>query len=300
MKRDSARSDDLVALARSITKTGSKQTFYTARLVVDTDLVDDFYRAYAYFRWADDVIDVSTRSREERVAFVDRQKELIDLLYRKERVSDLEPEERILADLIDHDRSERSGLWSFVMNMMAIIDFDARRRGRLISQQELAWYSERVARSVTDGIQYFVGNGHPYPDSSDRYLAGTAAHITHLLRDMRPDIADGFVNIPREYLDAHHIGPEDVDSPPFREWVRQRTELARRYFDRGKGYLDQLSVLRCKIAAYWYCARFEPVLETIEQDDFLLRTRYDERRSAWAWFKFGWLGISIALKHANR
>ena len=49
--------DATAALARSITLAGSKQTYYTARLMVDKDLVDDFYRAYPYFRWADDIVD---------------------------------------------------------------------------------------------------------------------------------------------------------------------------------------------------------------------------------------------------
>jgi hypothetical protein len=49
--------DATATLARSITWAGSKQTYYTARLMVDRDLMDDFYRAYAYFRWADDMID---------------------------------------------------------------------------------------------------------------------------------------------------------------------------------------------------------------------------------------------------
>ena len=39
------------SLARSITRAGSIQTYFTARLMVDRDLVDDFFRAYAYFRW---------------------------------------------------------------------------------------------------------------------------------------------------------------------------------------------------------------------------------------------------------
>ena len=30
--------------------------------MVDRDLVDDFLRAYAYFRWMDDVIDVTSKS----------------------------------------------------------------------------------------------------------------------------------------------------------------------------------------------------------------------------------------------
>ena len=70
----------LAALARAITWAGSKQTYCTARLMVDKDLVDDFFRAYAYFRWADDVVDAPCGSDEERVAFMARQRELIDRL----------------------------------------------------------------------------------------------------------------------------------------------------------------------------------------------------------------------------
>ena len=54
--------DATAALAESITRTGSKQTYYTARLMVDKDLVSDFCRAYAYFRWIDDIIDISSQS----------------------------------------------------------------------------------------------------------------------------------------------------------------------------------------------------------------------------------------------
>jgi phytoene/squalene synthetase len=292
--------DATAALARSITWAGSKQTYYTARLMVDKDLVSDFYRAYAYFRWADDIIDVSSQSDDERISFIRRQRELIDRLYRNERRDHLTPEEEIAADLISHDRGENSGLQSFIRNMFAVIEFDAYRKGRLISQGELTWYSNCLGQSVTDGLQYFIGNGHPYPATEDRYLAAIAAHITHLLRDMALDTADGFINIPREYLEAHGIGPQDVNSPPFRAWVRDRVEQARGYFREGKRYLDQLGVLRCKIVGYWYCARFEGVLDTIERDGYVLRPLYDERRKASTWLKMAWLGLSLTLRHIAR
>jgi phytoene/squalene synthetase len=296
--------DTTGALAQSITWTGSKQTYYTARLLVDRELVSDFYRAYAYFRWADDMVDVPastdtlSQSDDERICFIRRQSELIERLYRSERPSDLTPEEEIVADLISRDKGETSGLQSFIRNMLAIIEFDAQRRGRLISQDELTRYSNCLAQSVTDGLQYFISNGHPYPVTEDRCLAATAAHITHLLRDMLPDTADGFINIPREYLEAHGIGPEDVHSPPFRAWVRDRVELARRYFREGKHYLDRLEVLRCRIAGYWYCARFESILDTIERDNYVLRPLYNERHKASAWLKMAWLGVSVTLQHA--
>lgn len=289
--------DATAALARSITWASSKQTYYTARLMVDRDLVDDFYRAYAYFRWADDVIDVSSQSEMERITFISRQRDLIDRLYANEQLDTLTPEEECIADLISHDMGEDSGLQSFIRNMFAIIEFDAYRKGRLISQKELAWYSDCLGRSVIDGLLYFIGNGHPYPATANRYLAAIGAHITHLLRDMSLDTADGFINIPREYLEGHDISPGDTNSPPYRAWVQGRVEKARQYFREGKHYLDELDVLRCKIVGYWYCARFEGVLDIIEADRYTLRAAYNERRELTAWLAMAGLGVSVALRH---
>jgi phytoene/squalene synthetase len=296
------------ALARSITRLSSKQTYYTARLLVDRDLLNDCYRAYGYFRWADDVVDtpassdVSSQSSDERISFIRRQRELIDRLYGNGRTDDLTPEEEIVADLISHDegKGENSGLESFIRNFLAILEFDAYRKGQLISEQELTWYSDCLGKAVTDCIQYFIGNGHPYPDSENRYLGATAAHITHMLRDMVSDTADGYINIPHEYLEAHSISPADVDSLAFRSWVRGRVEQARKYFREGKRYLDELRVLRCKIAGFWYCARFEGVLDAIERDGYVLRAEYNERRKLSTWLKMAWLCLSITLRHLAR
>ena len=284
-------------LAQSVTRTGSKQTYYTARFMVDKDLVDDFYRAYAYFRWIDDVIDVSSRSDEERLRFITRQKELIEKLYLKKPVENLTPEEVILKDLINSDQGEDSGLQSFIRNMFAIIEFDATRKGKSISSDELNRYVNTLGKSVTDGLLYFIGNGSNYPDSDNRYQAGVAAHITHLLRDMHQDIADGFINIPQEYLDEHNLTSLDFDEQLHKSWVQERVELARGYFTEGKGYLDQLSVLRCKIVGHWYCARFEVVLDTIEQDGYVLRKDYHERQRVSTWLKIAWLGVSLTVSH---
>jgi phytoene/squalene synthetase len=121
-----------------------------------------------------------------------------------------------------------------------------------------------------------------------------------MLRDMLEDTADGFINIPREYLEAHGIGPEDVDSSPFRAWVRSRVELARGYLREGKRYLDGLDVLRCKLAGYWYCARYEGVLNTIERDGYVLRAEYSAQRKPSTWLNMAWLGIFLTLQHILR
>lgn len=287
-------------LAKSITWRGSKQAFYTARLMVDRDLVDDFLRAYAYFRWMDDVIDITSSSEEERIGFTERQKKLISVLYNKEEPDGLTQEEEILAELIENDRFEQSGLRSFIENMFAIIEFDAHRKGRLISGVELDWYTDRLSRSVTDGMQYFIGNGYPYPHSEDRLLAAEAAHITHLLRDMSEDTAEGFINIPKEFLEEHEISPSDFNSEPYRNWVKSRVDLSREYFEKGKQYLNSLGVLRCKMVGYWYCARFEGVLDSIERDEYQLRDEYSESRNLSTWFEMARLGISLPIRHLGK
>jgi len=292
------------ALAQSITRNSSTQSYIIARLLVDKDLADDCLRAYAYFRWADDVIDVSAHSDEERLTFIRGQRELVDRLYRGERPDDLTPEEQMVADLIKHDRGENSGLQSFIRNFIEVLEFDAGRKGRPISQAELAWYSRCLGKAVTDAIQYFIANGHAYPGDENRYLAATAAHITHMLRDMAEDLTEGFINVPHEWLADHDIGNNEQDlglntmnDPAFREWVRDQVELARVYFREGKRYLDQLDVLRCKIAGYWYCARFECVLDAIERDGYILRPEYHERRKLFSKLKMGYLAVSLTLQH---
>ena len=293
-------SETTAALARSITRTGSNQTYHTIRLLVDRDLVDDCYRAYAYFRWADDIVDVSYRSIDERVSFIGQQRKLIDRLYTGERPDGLTAEEEMVADLIWRDEEENSGLRSFIYNFLSVIEFDAQRMGRLISQEELTWYSNAVGRAVTDCVLHFVGHGYPYPDTESRFLGPIGAHIAHMLRDMLADTADGLINIPREYLEANGILPEDVGAAPYQAWVRERVEQARQHFRDGKRFFDQLDLLRPKVVGYWYCARFEGVLNAIQRDGYVLRVAYNERRRPSSLLRFAFLPLSVSARHLSR
>ena len=163
-KKDS-NSHFTATIAKSITRSASKQSYYTAKFMVDMELVNDFYRAYAYFRWVDDIIDETPLSLEERTLFILSQRKLIDSLYKNEKTLELSRGEQIISDLIKHDKEENSKLQSFIRNMFAIVEFDAHRKDELISVEQLEWYSNCLAKSVTDGLQYFIGNGHSYPSA---------------------------------------------------------------------------------------------------------------------------------------
>jgi phytoene/squalene synthetase len=180
---------------------------------------------------------------------------------------------------------------------MAVIEFDAHRHGHLAGRAELEAYTTCLATAVMDGLQYFIGNGHPYPRTHDRNQAVRGAHITHMLRDMLEDLPAGLVNIPAEYLEDHDINRNEVNSEPLRQWVREQVELARNCFQEGKTYIDSLEVLRCKLAGVWYCARFACVLNAIERDGCQLRAEYPERHALKVWLEMARLGSAVTLRH---
>ena len=286
-----------LGLAPSITKAASQQTYYTIRFLADHDRVADAYRAYAYFRWVDDTLDAEMGSASERRAFVERQKSLLEKCYRGDSPWDVCPEEEMLVKLARGDTQKDSGLQFYLRNMMAVMVFDAERRGRLISQVELNEYMRWLAGAVTEAMHYFIGHCCYAPQGEARYLAVTAAHITHMLRDTLDDVQAGYFNIPREVLDANHITPQDVHSDAYCAWVRGRVQLARRYFRLGRENLNRVENPRCRLTGFAYMARFEGVLDAIEREGYCLRAAYPERKGLGA---IAWAGASIFTSLFNR
>jgi hypothetical protein len=285
------------ALAAAITRAASKQTYYTIRFLVDRDMVDDAFRAYGYFRWVDDWLDQERRPRPERLAFVERQQALIDDCYSGTPPADLNPEEHLLADLIQRDTEKHSGLQAYIRNMMAVMAFDADRRGRLICHKELDDYTHWLAVAVTEAMHHFIGHRCASPRGDTRYLAVTGAHITHMLRDALEDATAGYFNIPCEVVVANDIAPWDVGSRAYRDWVQERVEQARACFRAGREYLSQVENRRCRIAGYAYTRRFEVVLDCIEREGYLLRADYPERKGRGRGIEMIGTALWMALKN---
>ena len=265
--------------AASITKAASQQTYYTIRFLVDRERVDDAYRAYAYFRWVDDTLDAEAATPSERRAFIERQKSLLQRCYRGDLAPDATLRGNMLVELVRRDREKNSGLQSYLRYMMQVMDFDAVRRGRLVSQLELNEYTRWLSTAVMECIHHFIGHDDHSPHDEGRYLAVAGAHITHMLRDTFDDMRVGYYNIAREVLEQNHIGPLEVHSVAYRSWVESRVQLARNYFSAGKEYFTGVQNWRCRLACYAYIARFEWLLDVIEREHYILRPQYDERKS---------------------
>ena len=286
----------LISPASSITKAASKQTYYTIRFLVDRDRVQAAYRAYGYFRWVDDLLDAGSTSGPERITFLARQESLLEKCYRGEIPGDVSLQEKMLVELVQGDPEKNSGLQLYLRNMMQVMDFDTRRRGGLISQTELNEYTRWLATAVTEAIHYFIGHDGFAPHDETRYLAVSAAHITHMLRDTFEDGQVGYINVPRELLEANHIRPQDILSGAYRDWVKGRVQLARDYFKAGKNYFARVQNPRCRLACFAYIARFEWLLDTIEREGYRLRPQYNEKRRVSTGLRMSWLTLSSLVK----
>lgn len=278
-------------IAPFVTKAASRQTYYTIRFLVDRDRVADAYRAYAYFRWVDDSLDILAGTQAERIAFIERQKLLLECsqgMLPGNRCA----QERMLVELMKRGALQDSGLQIYLCNLMEVMDFDARRRGRLISEMELSKYTHLLASAVSEAMHYFIGHSCYSPHGEVRYMAVRGAHVAHMLRDTFDDLQAGYFNIPREVLDANRISCWDVQSDSYRAWVRNRVQLARTFFKAGRGHLHRTANLRCRLAGFAYMARFEWLLDTIEKEGYLLRPEYSERKNAGAVLRMCWLALA--------
>lgn len=279
-------------LAAAITRAASSQTYYTIRYLVDPERVQAAYQAYAYFRWLDDRLDQDGMSGPERLDFVRRQEKLAqDCSLGSQPQGALAEEETFLVDLMRGDGETNSGLRAYIRSMMEVMSFDAERRGRLISRDELAAYTRHLAVAVTEAMHYFIGHDCRSPQDGARYLAVSAAHITHMLRDTLEDVRAGYFNIPREIVLAEGIDPADVESAAYRKWVASRVELARAYFRSGRECLARVESPRCRLAGFAYTERFTGVLEAIERDDYHLREAYPECKSLSSATKMVWSAL---------
>jgi phytoene/squalene synthetase len=144
-------------------------------------------------------------------------------------------------------------------------------------------------------LHYFIGHDCPTPSCEERYLAASAAHITHMLRDTLEDSEAGFYNIPREVLDEYRITPQDVASEPYRMWVQSRVRLARAYFEAGRRYLSQVRNHRCRIVGHAYIARFEGLLDIIAREGYHLQRDYTEYRGLGTGTRVGRFFLSLPL-----
>ena len=186
---------------------------------------DTFTLCYAYFRWFDDIVDSLRLGPEESKFVLERQKRFLTQLYSQELPEELSTEELFLAHLVKFDKIHGKDIGGDLGALISCLEFDANRRGKIISTRELERY-------VGDNVISYINIASAIlnlKDSLKKDLIdiSRAGFVMDYIFDLREDMNLGYVNIPLEDIERYKIELGDLNSDVLRTWVRDKVENLR-------------------------------------------------------------------------
>ncbi len=206
-----------------------------------------FARVYGYFRWADDIVDAPGRDPARVAAFVAAQQALVA----GERAPVDAPETALCAAL--HDPRWGAALLPIVTGMWDALAFDAARGPAPIPDDVLDRQVAHVGDAYLSALWICSGaEGAPPPDL---FALSRAATLTHVLRDLRVDLALGYTNLPP--------GVDVTDPGAVAAWVRARCDDAEARFDEGACRLPEVRPRRTRWLVGLFAWRYRRVLAKV-------------------------------------
>lgn len=203
---------------------------------------DTYTLCYAYFRWFDDIVDSLKLRPEESRFVIERQKRFLTQLYSQDFPEELSTEELFLAHLAKFDKTHGKNIRRDLKTLIGCLEFDADRRGRIISSKELERY-------VDDNVISYVNISAAILNIKSSLKEGLidisrAGFVMDYIFDLREDMALGYINIPAEDIEKYRIELDDVknhvlehakfpmefkrlDSDALRAWVWDKMESLR-------------------------------------------------------------------------
>lgn len=212
------------AWARALTRERNGGVWWALWFAFSTRGLAAFERLYAYFRWADDVVDAPGREPPAVRAFVERQRRVVAGAEAPDT-----PGERAIVAVLSGELGER--LRPAVDGMLAALAFDATRDRAPIPTEALAQQAERVGDAFVTALWVCAGEPGPLPNGVCELAR--ASCLVHVVRDRALDRTLGYENRP-----AGPSGAPVEDA----EWVRTVSAEARAGF--GKGEAGLLAPMR--------------------------------------------------------
>ena len=109
--------------------------------------------------------------------------------------------------------------------LIGSMEFDANRRGKVISSQELEQYiNDNVIPYVN--ISSSILNVKYYP-KQDLIEIAKAGFVVNYLYDLREDLSLGYLNIPLEEIEQYGIDLENPESREVQSWIRDKMDRLR-------------------------------------------------------------------------
>jgi phytoene/squalene synthetase len=206
---------------------------------------------YAYFRWADDIVDAPGRDASAVRRFMGDQAAIIE-----GSADPRQPAERALRRALA-DRRLGPRLLPAVERMAQALAYDACRGQGPIPEAELQRQVERIGDAFVEAIWVCSGGrGRP---SSPALLLARAATATHMLRDRIEDQSLGYCNLPREQFGATVPTP----GPALEAWLAVRRAELEAWFAEGLAAVDSIPERRTRALVRLLGERYREVLEDL-------------------------------------
>jgi phytoene/squalene synthetase len=221
------------AWAASTLAAVSGKTRWLLKAACPADRFVQFQRMYAYFRWADDIVDAPGRDPRQVRAFVREQAALL-----RGRAPSGHPELALCAVL------DETPLRPVVERMWEALAFDALRGPEPIAEADLQLQVERIGDAYVEALWWCSG-AEGAADEGGRWLA-RAATGTHYLRDHHLDHELGYCNVPIERVDDWGLDlPDGIG-----RWVEHRSEQLEAWYAQGFESLAGPTRTKWLLAAY--------------------------------------------------
>lgn len=196
--------------AREAFRAGSSAA-WPVRLLCSAAGADAFSCLWAYFRWADDIVDAPRRVRADAMAFVAVQREVLG-----GRRGASCPQEWALVEAIATPEMG-DALRSAAERMMDALAWDAARGETAPREHELTAQIARIGDAYADAIWTATGEAGSAPEVG-RQLARLATRAHHL-RDLAVDFQLGYCNISIEEMESWPDG--ELTNENLTRWAKR-------------------------------------------------------------------------------
>lgn len=212
---------------RRITARASS-TFYLVSLLFDGDTRRDIQVLYAFCRIADDIVDASGLSDNEKRAQLRAMKRAIETLEPVEVAADIWPAMFVIMHRHKLPKAE-------LVDVLRGVASDIRFR-QPENWQDLDRYSYYVA-GVVGLLSARVLGAHKKSTYTGARQLGIAMQYTNILRDVAPDYALGRIYLPRQLMRECKVTPDMLatkrHTPELIEALKRMAERAERYYAQG-------------------------------------------------------------------
>lgn len=204
---------------------------------------------FAYVKVIDNVVDVE-RDAEKALAYMVRQRRLMEACYAGAAPDgELPRPDHFGRQFFLQDARAGAPLRSCFEDVFAVMEFDVRRRGRVLSHDEL---DAHLVATGEPGIRFLTTFMAPEVELPPPYLAlASRAYLwADSLLDLEEDLADGLINVPAEAIERFELTPA-VEDAALPLWVAEQAGRTMGYFDQALAQTDELEhpalILFCKL-----------------------------------------------------